>query len=89
MLCAIMLFFLGESSFLVNKNTDDENDEKIFGFAKYYVAAVGVVMLTFIAVIPYLLVSVFWVFESDFLLMDVLECCIMLYAASRLIAAHK
>ena len=88
MLCAIMLFFLGESSFLVTKNTD-EQDEKMSGFAKYYIAAMGVVMLTIIAVVPYLLVSVFWVFETDFLLMDVLECCVMLYAASRLIAAHK
>ena len=86
MLCAAMVFYLYESAFLVNKDNDDK-DNRIF--VNYYVAALSTVVLTFVTVIPYLLVSVFWVFKTDFVIMNVLECCVMLYAASRLAAVHR
>lgn len=85
MLCATMLFFLYESAFLVEKDTSQKERSRIFG--NYYVSAVCVVVLTFLTTIPGLLVSVFWVFENNFLIMDVLQCCVMLYAAARLITA--
>ena len=86
MLCAAMVFYLYESAFLVNKNNDDK-DNRIF--VNYYVAALSTVVLTFVTVIPYLLVSVFWIFETDFVIMNVLECCVMFYAASCLAAVHR
>ncbi len=86
MLCAMMLFYMYEASFLVKRV--DEGEKKINCFAKYYVAALAVVVLTCITVVPYLLVSVFWVFEADSVVMNVLECCVMLYAASRIVTAH-
>ena len=86
MLCAVMAFYLYESAFIVNKKFE-EGDNRVF--VNYYVSALSTVVLTFVTVIPYLLVSVFWVFETDFVIMSVLECCVMLYAASRLVTAHK
>ncbi len=83
-LCAIMMFYLYESSFLVNKDT-----VLSVNHSNYYISALGVVVLTCIAVIPYLLVSVFWAFEAGFVIMDVLECCVMLYALSRLITVYN
>ena len=86
MLCAVMVFYLYESAFVVNKKFE-EGDNRVF--VNYYVSALSAVVLTFVTVIPYLLVSVFWVFETDFVIIYVLECCVMLYAACRLLAAHK
>lgn len=86
MLCAIMMFYLYESAFLVNKKSEKSGQTP---FANYYLSGICTVVLTCIAVVPYLAVSVFRVFEADFVIMDVLECCVMLYAASRLAAEQK
>lgn len=80
MLCSMMLFFLFEASFLVNR--EEGNPKSI---AKFFMAGIATMMYTVIAVIPYLAVSLFWCFESDLVIMDVLECCIMLFAISRLV----
>lgn len=86
MLCAMMLFYLYEASFLVKKN--DEGTKPVNYTARYYIACLAVVVLTCITVVPYLGVSLFWVYKADFVVMDVLEVCVMLYAASRLVTAH-
>lgn len=80
MLCSIMIFFLLEAAFLVKK----EDGEGV-SMPKYFMAALATVVFPIIAVIPYLAVSLFWCFEADFVIMDVLECCVMLFAASRLL----
>lgn len=85
MLCAMMLFYMYESSFLTERSDEAVLKPK---FTNYYIAALAVVCITCIAAVPYLLVSIFWVFESSFIVMDVLECCVMLYAASRIVTAH-
>ena len=82
----IMMFYLYESAFLVNKKSEKSGQTP---FANYYLSGICTVVLTCIAVVPYLAVSVFRVFEADFVIMDVLECCVMLYAASRLAAEQK
>lgn len=80
MLCSIMLFFLLESAFLVKRE-----EEAGVSLSKYFMAAIATVVFPVIAVIPYLAVSLFWCFDADFVVMDVLECCVMLFAASRLL----
>lgn len=84
MLCAMMLFYLYESSFLTERNDEASLKRKC---TNYYIAALAVVCVSCVAAVPYLLVSIFWVFESSFMVMDVLECCVMLYAASRIVTA--
>ena len=86
MLCGMMMFYLYEASFLVKNNNEEKG---VTPFANYYLSGICTVVLTCITVVPYLLVSVFWVFEADFVIMDVLECCVMLYAVSRLIGEQK
>ena len=80
MLCSMMIFFLLEAEFLVIR---EEGNLK--SISKYVMSGIASVVFPFVAVIPYLAVSLFWCFETDFVVMDVLECCIMLFAASRLL----
>lgn len=80
MLCAMMIFFLVESRFLVKSELTEEKS-----LSKYFMAGVATVVFPLVAVIPYLAVSLFWCFESQFVVMDVLDCCVMLFAASRLL----
>ena len=80
MLCAMMIFFLLEAQFLVNCQ-----EEKGKSLSKYFMAAVATAVLPIIVVLPYLAVSLFWCFEANFVVMDVIECCVMLFAASRLL----
>jgi len=83
MLCSMMLFFLFEANFLV------ENEElNMKNLSKYLMSGVATVAFPIIAVLPYLAVSLFWCYESNFLVMDVLECCIMMFAASRIMTLH-
>lgn len=83
MLCAMMLFFLFEARFLVDRVEESDNS-----ISAYLMSGVASVAFPMIAVIPYLAVSLFWCYESKFLVMDVLECCIMMFAASRIMTLH-
>lgn len=80
MLCSMMLFFLLESAFLVSRD-----EESMKSLSKYFMAGVATVVFPVIAVLPYLAVSLFWCFDAQFVVMDVVECCVMLFAASRLL----
>lgn len=84
MLCAMMMFFLFESNFLVKR---EEGGLK--SIAKYYMAGLASVAFPIVSVIPYLAVSLFWCYETGFLVMDILECCVMIFAASRLLTLKK
>ena len=79
LLCAVMMFLLTEASTLITGEFALKN------LSKYVASALAVIAMVFIAVIPYLAVSVFWVYRADFVVMDILECCIALYAASRML----
>ena len=79
MLCAIMLFCLYEADFTVEKK---EVSKK--AFAKYFTLAIATVLLVLVAVVPYLLASMLFMFERTSLLLSVLECCIMIYAIARI-----
>ena len=81
MLCSMMVFFLLESEFLVIR---EEGNLK--SLSKYVMSGIASVIFPVVVVIPYLAVSLFWCFESDFVVMEVLECCIMLFAASRMLS---
>lgn len=80
MLCSMMIFFLLESEFLVKRE-----EERAKSLSKYFMAGVATVVFPIIAVLPYLAVSLFWCFDAHFVVMDVVECCAMLFAASRLL----
>lgn len=82
LLCAVMMFLLTEASTLITGEFALKN------LSKYVASALAVIAMVFIAVIPYLAVSVFWVYRADFVVMDILECCVALYAASRMLTIH-
>ena len=84
MLCSMMLFFLFETNFLVEREEGNLKSP-----SKYYMAGLASLAFPFVAVIPYLLVSLFWCFEADCFVIQVLECCIMLFAASRLLTVNQ
>jgi len=90
MLCAMMLLFVCESGFLLpdRKDSVTENDERA-SVAKYFAVVLFTVAFAVVTVIPYTIVSAFWVYESKFLLMDILDGCIGLYAATRMISLAK
>lgn len=81
MLCSMMVFFLLEAEFLVVREGGN-----LKSLSKYVMSGIASVVFPFVAVIPYLAVSLFWCFEAKFVVMDVLECCIMLFAASRMLS---
>ncbi len=84
MLCAMMLFFLFEAGFLV-KRIEGNNS-----VSKYIMSALATVSLPLIALLPYTTVSLFFaLYDANFVVMDVLECCIMLFAASRLLTINE
>ena len=80
LLCSAMLFFLFEADFLVKR---DEGGLK--SLSKYFMAGLATLAFPLISVIPYLAVSLFWCYPAGFLVMDILECCVMLFAVSRLL----
>ena len=83
MLCAMMLFFMYEAKFQIRSE-----ESKQLSVANYFMCGIGTVALTMVTVLPYLAVCLFWHFESSNIIMDVLECCIMIYAASRMLTLH-
>ena len=88
MLCAMMIFFVCEAGFLIPQDEQDEKEQQV-NAAKYFGAGLFTVILAITTVIPYLAVCAFWVYESDFLIMDVLDASVCLYAATRIISLAK
>lgn len=84
MLCAMMLFFMYEAKFQISGQ-----DTKQSSVANYFMCGAGTVALTLVTVFPYLAVCLFWHFESSNIIVDVLECCVMIYAASRMLTLRK
>ncbi len=82
LLCAIMMFLISETSFLITGEFAQKN------ISKYLSSALAVVAMTILTAVPYLAVSVFWVFRNEFVVMDILECCMAIYAASRILTVH-
>lgn len=80
MLCSMMLFMLFEARFQIKSEEIDSGS-----IVKYYVSGLSTIAFTLLTVLPYLIVCLFWCFESRVIVVDVLECCIMLFAASRLL----
>jgi len=84
MLCSMMLLFIQEAYFLIPKHEKAESDKEKKSVAFKYAAITLIVMtLALTAALPYIAVSAFWMFESDFLVMDVLDLCIGVYALTR------
>lgn len=80
MLSSMMLFFMCESGFMVDR------EESATSVSLYSMAAFGSVAFTFISLIPFLIVSfVLPVYETEFVFMSILDCCVMLFAASRIV----
>lgn len=81
MLCSLMLFSLYEAKFLV------KGEEKtIKSLSKYLMSTLATISFTLVAVVPYLAVSLFWNFTATSVVTEVLECCIMIFALSRLLS---
>lgn len=84
MLCSMMLMFVYESYFLLKeKNDDDAQKERKSASVKYAVFTLLSMTLSLVSALPYIAVSAFWVFDSQFLAMDVLDLCIGVYAFTR------
>ncbi len=84
MLCSMMLLFVQEAYFLIPSHEKAESDKEKKSVAFKYAALTLIVMtLALTAALPYIAVSAFWVFDSDFLVMDVLDLCVGVYALTR------
>lgn len=80
MLCAMMIFFVCEAGFFV------EREDSAPSVSKYSMAGLATVAFTFVSLVPYLAASfVVPSYSVDFVFMHVLDCCIMLFAASRIL----
>ncbi len=84
MLCAMTLLFVQEAYFLVpdNDKAQDAKEKKKVS-VWYSILTLSTMLLAFAAALPYIAVSAFWVFETDFLVMDVLDLCVGVYALTR------
>ena len=84
MLCAMMMFYLAESDFVVNKKALQPKSA-----VRYFFFGLCVIVFTAATVVPYLVVSEFvWMSGRGLVILNVLECCIMLFAASRLLTLN-
>ncbi len=89
MLCSAMMFFVCETRFflpLPSQEMADSDKTKTHNVVKYFASGLFTVSFVIMTVLPYLVVCSFWVFSSDFLLMDILDGCIGLYALTRLVS---
>ncbi len=85
MLCAMMMFYLSECGFVVDKTNNAPKS-----VARYFASGIGVVVLTAITVVPYLVATgFFWGNLKGFAIAEMLECCVMLFAASRLLSIKE
>lgn len=92
MLCAMMMFFVCETAFFLPENTETketENQSNAPSLVKYFFTGIFTVAFAVIAVLPYLTVTAFWMYESKFLLMDILDASVGLYALTRLISLAR
>ena len=80
LLCAIMMYFVTEAGFFV-KREDASPSVPV-----YCMSGLAVVAFTFIFLIPHLASCLIVPgHEVEFVLMSVLDCCVMLFAASRIL----
>lgn len=84
MLCCMMLMFVYEAYFLVADKTDADAEKtgKTAGI-RYMSFTLMSMTLSLVSALPYIAVSAFWVFDANFLAMDVLDLCIGVYAFTR------
>ena len=83
----MMLMFVYESYFLLaEKPHSDLSKEKQSACSKYTAFTLMAMTLSIVSALPYIAVSAFWVFEAEFLVMDVLDLCIGVYALTRAVA---
>ena len=92
MLCAMLLFFVAETGFFIP--VDDKDDvqaqstkrkKRTRGLARYFCFGLCAMSLVVITVLPNLLLSAFWLLQSDTsYVIDILDLSIGLYAAARL-----
>jgi hypothetical protein len=83
-LSAVMLMLLYEAEFMLKK--EDQGKRSI---VKYYVMCLFSFSFAIISVIPNICVCAFWVYNSDFLLMDILDACVGVYAFARALCLPK
>lgn len=81
MLCAMMLFFVTESGFLAQ--ADKEESQRRGLKFRYVLSAALVGVFVLVSAFPSVLLNAFWLYNSQFLLMDLLDVCVGLYASAR------
>lgn len=91
LLCAAMLFFVCETRFIIPGYVSEnpKKNDTALSLSKYFVTGVFTFAFTLFTVLPYLAVSAFWVYEANFLIMDVLDACVGLYALTRMISVAR
>ncbi len=90
MFCSAMLFFVCETGFfLPGTEKNKEADKSHTSFVKYFGAGAFTLSFAIVAVLPYLAVSAFWRYNSEFIIMDILDACIGLYAMTRLMSLTR
>ncbi len=84
MLCAMTLLFVLEAYFLVPDNDKAQDAKEMKKVSVWYsTLTLSVMLLALTAALPYIAVSAFWVFETEFLVMYVLDLCVGVYALTR------
>ncbi len=81
MLCSMMLFFVTEAGFIADADKEDGQNK---GLKFRYVlsgALAGVFVL--VSAFPSVVLNAFWVYSSEFLIMDLLDVCVGIYASAR------
>lgn len=83
MLCSMMLFFVTEAVFMLPGGRRQEGKYPNT-LSKYYAFGIFSFDFALVALVPYIIVSAFWMYNSSFIVMDVLHACVGLYAATRM-----
>lgn len=81
MLCAMMLFFVTEAGFLADADKD-EGQNKGLKF-RYVLSSALAGMFVLVSAFPSVLLNAFWLYNSQFLLMDLLDVCVGIYVSVR------
>lgn len=83
-MCAIMLMFLYEAEYMIPKN-----EQKQRSVAKHYAFCLFSYSFALISVVPYILACALWFYQTQFLLMDILDACVGVYALTRAVTLVK
>ncbi len=78
MMCALMLMFVSEAGFTIPEKT-----QRVYSGARYLTLCLICVLLVLVTSVSYLVVSAFWIYETKFLIVDVLDICAGVYAGVR------